>query len=329
MKKPRSLPCVGITLGDPAGIGPEVIAHALTDDHLSSNVTFALIGDKTIFNRYVRKLPKNVLFSYDLNACRPHDISIGHGDKISAEASLRYIDKAIDLLKHNAIHAIVTGPVSKEGISQLGKHFQGHTEYLAEAFGVKNFEMMFVGGNLRTIVVTRHVPLKQVSRLITTVKVFSTIQLAHGTLANDFRTTKPRIAVCGLNPHAGEGGSIGKEEIDHIIPAIQLAQKAGMQVQGPFPADTIFCPHLSRQFDVIISMYHDQGLVAIKALHFARLVNMTVGLPFIRTSPAHGTAFNIAGQNKADPSSMKAALRLAAQLVVRSHRPGKTPPAQT
>jgi len=365
MRSKKSIPLIGITLGDPAGVGPEVIVKALA--RAPKPGRFLVIGDKTAF-RFGRGALSSGYDFYDLKMVARGDIVVGKGNEASARASLAYIDAGITLLRQGAIQALVTGPVCKEGISQIlhcqtspltrqkkgggrssprpggcsesganaerglapleevrshcknlsdgarGKHFQGHTEYLAEAFGVKNFEMMFVGRTLRTIVVTRHVPLAKVSSLITREKMLTTLRLGQEAMTKFFIMNRPRIAVCGLNPHAGEGGSIGREEIDVIIPAMNQAKAEGIEVQGPFAADTIFCPTMAKNFDLIISMYHDQGLVGVKALYFKELVNMTVGLPFIRTSPAHGTAFNIAGKNQADPSSMAAALNLAARL---------------
>jgi 4-hydroxythreonine-4-phosphate dehydrogenase len=173
---------------------------------------------------------------------------------------------------------------------------------------------MFVSGTLKTVVVTRHIPLAEVPSAITETKVFQTIALTQHSLQRYFKIKNPKIAVCGLNPHAGEGGKMGGEEIEKISPAIQKAQSQGIDAQGPFPADTIFAAGIREKYDAIVAMYHDQGIIPPKTLSFSNLVNMTIGLPFIRTSPAHGTAFNIAGKNQADPASMEAAIRLAAQL---------------
>ncbi len=283
-------PIIGITLGDPAGVGPEVIAKSLAKPSIQKLGHFKIIGNPS---------PK---------------IKPGRPDQHSAQASLAYLQKAVELLKSRKINALVTAPVCKEAITALGKPFHGHTEFLAHAFHVKNFEMMFVSKALRTIIVTRHIPIQRVSRSITLTKVYNTILLANKSLKEHFKIKRPRIAVWGLNPHAGEGGSMGQEEITKIIPSIHKAQREGIHVQGPFPADTLFSPDTTRGYDVIISMYHDQGLIPVKTLYFNQLVNLTIGLPFIRTSPAHGTAFDIAGKNKADPSSMSEAIKLAAKL---------------
>jgi len=173
---------------------------------------------------------------------------------------------------------------------------------------------MFVADKLKTVLATRHIPLSRVSKKITPALLTEVIHLAAVALQNYFKIKNPAIAVCGLNPHAGENGEMGKEEIQTIIPALQKIKRNGIDVRGPFSADTLFYPPISQKYDAIISMYHDQGLIAIKSLYFKNLVNLTIGLPFVRTSPAHGTAFDIAGKNKADPSSMQAAIKLALQL---------------
>ena len=307
---------IGITLGDPCGIGPEVVAKSLA--RVSSDfpaARFLLIGDETVFRRYSKSgaFKKNITF-LDLKNFPQKNFTIGKSNPIAAKASLEYIDHAIQLLKRKKIDSLVTAPVSKESICASGVPFIGHTEFLAEAFQVKNLGMMFVAHDLKMILVTRHIPLKAVSRAINAKNVHEAIELLYLALKKYFRIIRPRIAVCGLNPHAGEAGTIGKEEKQKIIPAIQKAKEEGIKIFGPFSSDTLFVPQFSKEYDGIVAMYHDQGLIPLKALYFSSLVNLTVGLPFIRTSPAHGTAFNIAGCNKADPSSMIEAIKLAVQL---------------
>jgi len=303
---------IGITLGDPLGIGPEIAAKALRLLSVNSLANYVLIGDFEIFKQYLKHIPKNCSF-VDLKS--NVDLGkIGKASTKSAKASYIYLKTAVELIKKNMISSLVTAPVCKETIAQTQKNFVGHTEFLADAFKVKKFGMLFVGGDAKTILVTRHIPLKQVSKSITTKKVSETLQLANKSLKEQFRINNPKIAVCGLNPHAGEGGAIGKEEIDHIVPAIKQANNCGIAAFGPFAADTLFSPVTARAYDCVVAMYHDQGLIPVKTLAINKLVNFTVGLPFIRTSPAHGTAFNIAGKNKADPSSMIEAIKLAAKL---------------
>jgi len=316
MMAKKSLPKIGITLGDPAGIGPEIIARCLKSRSLLATANFVVIGSEEVAKKSGLRETDRCRID-DPFSSLGNDIKPGRPTCLGAQASLRYIEQAIHLIKKKKIDAIVTGPVSKEAISALGKKFQGHTEFLAKAFKVKNFEMMFVSKKLRTIVVTRHIPIKSLSRAITKTKVYSTILLADQALRNFYKLKYPNIGVCGLNPHAGEGGRIGDEEIKHIIPAIKKAQRKGIKVSGPYAADTLFSPLTAGTFDLIVTMYHDQGLIPVKTLYFNELVNVTVGLPFPRTSPAHGTAFNIAGQGIADHLSMKTAIEIAVQMCPR------------
>lgn len=303
---------IGITLGDPSGIGPEVVAKALMHRSIRSLGQFKVIGDAQVLRRYCSRELKNCSF-IDLKNIQTKKLT-RRPNRPSGLAAIQYINHAIELLKQNQIRALVTAPVSKEAIAMTGIKFLGHTEYLAEAFHVTDFGMMFVTDTLKTIVVSRHVPIVNVSQIINRREILKTIQLADAALKNYFNISQPRIAVCGLNPHAGEKGAIGREEIEKIIPAIKNAHEARINVSGPFAADTLFVPKSLRLYDAVVAMYHDQGLIPIKTLHFTKVVNLTIGLPFIRTSPAHGTAFDIAGQNKADPSSMCEAIKLACQL---------------
>jgi len=308
-------------MGDPRGIGPEVVCKALAQKSLLAQGRFIVVGDKKILGR-IHSSVEAVDVPY----------------KSAGEGSLKFLDKAIDLIKGGAADALVTAPLSKEAVSRYHKNFKGHTEYLAEAFGVKNFDMMFIARQVRLTIVTRHVPLKDVPTLITPKAVFDSIALMAKTLKDKFKIRDPKIAVLGLNPHAGEGGLLGSEDVKCILPAIRKAKAQGINAKGPLPADTFFAfnkvvslrgaPMLSCEsknrgdeaislrgrYDGVIAMYHDQGLAPLKGLYMKELVNFTAGLPFVRTSPAHGTAFDIAGKNKADPSSMLSALKLACQL---------------
>jgi 4-hydroxythreonine-4-phosphate dehydrogenase len=289
---------IGITLGDPGGIGPEVVAKALRSlrsprlASLHRLVEYVIIGDQKMLSTY----PK------------------GRVNKACGKASLMYLQQAVELLKAKKIDALVTAPVCKEAVCMVQPSFQGHTEYLAQAFRAKNVGMMFVHDTLRTMIVTRHLALKDIPKQISGKNVYEAIALTHQSLNKIFKIQHPVIGVCGLNPHAGEGGRMGQEEIKIIIPAIRKAQRKKMKVKGPFAADTLFTPDRLKGLDAIVAMYHDQGLIPMKTLAFKKVVNLTVGLPFIRTSPAHGTAFDIAGKGVADPSSMIEAIKLAVQL---------------
>lgn len=303
---------IGLTIGDPAGIGPEVTAKALAK--LSPKGTkFLVIGDPLSLERYFSRSNRSV--EYCLVSSRHRaQFECGKSTAQSGELSLRFLQKSVELLKNRSINAVVTAPLSKESVSGFYPGFLGHTEYFAGAFGVKKFDMMFVTDELKTAIVTRHIALDDVSKNITKQKVLDTITLVYEALQKQFKIRRPRIAVCGLNPHAGEGGKIGPEERKTIIPAVRRAVQNGMDVSGPFAADTMFVPQRRQGYDAIVSMYHDQGLIAMKTLFFSSVVNLTIGLPFVRTSPAHGTAFDIAGKNKADASSMAHAIKLALKL---------------
>ena len=316
MKKPR----IAITLGDPAGIGPEITAKALSEPAIRAMADFTLIGDQCVYAYYGADVPPGIVFC-DAGLIHqffePRKLSAGERGK----ASYAYLRTAVSMVREGKADALVTAPINKCAVIASGvQDFTGHTEMLADAFHVDNVEMMFVGGPFKTIIATRHIPLRKVPGAVTVDGLFSTLSLAQRCLTDVFRISCPRIAVCGLNPHAGEDGKIGHEEIEVILPALQRARSAGISADGPFAADTLFVPRNAEKYDLIIAMYHDQGLAPIKAMYFNRLVNLTVGLPFIRTSTAHGTAEDIVGQGQADPSSMIEAIRLAADLSAKAIR---------
>jgi len=305
-------PSIAITMGDPCGIGPEIIAKALCHPQVNCLANFHIIGDYQIFSKYAKKPIANTIF-LDLKNISG-SIKNAKVSKEAGRASLEYLDIALSLLKAKKFSALVTGPICKEAVQMVNPRFSGHTEYLANFFGVKKYDMMFVVDQLKIVVATRHIPISEVSKSITFKSIYNTIDLTAKSLKTFFKIKNPKIAVCGLNPHAGEGGRIGKEEVAVITPAIKKSQRLYPGVLGPFAADTLFCPFILKRFDAVIAMYHDQGLIPTKASSFNTLVNFTIGLPIIRTSPAHGTAFDIAGKNKADPSSMIESIKLAARL---------------
>lgn len=304
---------VVVSLGDPFGIGPEIIKKALHSPALNKSARFLVVGDAIVFSRYKIKPSKNIeLLSID--ALKSLPVIVGKINTRSARASVLYLEKAVELIKLQNARAIVTAPVCKEGIVRSFPGFSGHTEYLAERFKAKEVGMMFVGRQIKTMIVTRHVPIAKVSRVLNQKKIIETIKLTAFALKTYFKNRNPRLAVCGLNPHAGEGGTIGCEEKNVIIPAIKKARAKGINAAGPFAADTLFIPSNLKRFDAVVAMYHDQGLTPVKAMCFNSLVNLTIGLPFVRTSPAHGTAFDIAGKGIADASSMIEAMNLAVKL---------------
>jgi 4-hydroxythreonine-4-phosphate dehydrogenase len=298
---------IGITIGDPCGIGPEIVAKALQSPQING-AQLAVIADEQVMRRFSLKLPRGSRF-IDVGNKFSRDCVLGKVSKASGQCALSYLNEAVRLIKRKEIAALVTAPVHKEAIALTKKSFHGHTEFLAQAFQRKHVDMMFVCDQLKTVIATRHLPISQVSKNLTKKSIVQTIELTHQSLKNYFRIANPRIVVCGLNPHAGEGGTIGGEEISVIIPAILQARKKGIHASGPFSADTLFYPEHLKGFDAVIAMYHDQGLIPMKAMYFKKLVNLTIGLPFVRTSPAHGTALDIAGKNKADPSSMIEAIK--------------------
>ncbi len=283
------VPRIAITLGDPAGIGPEVIDRALASGSLPADCEFTVLGDR--------------------RAGTP-----GKPDSRSAAAAMDALDQAVAMLKHGEADAVVTGPVSKEGLQTLGFPYPGQTEYFAHAFGVEDFGMLLTGNTLTVGLATIHEPLAKVPALLTIDGIVRTGLLTAGFLKRR-GIKEPRIAVAGLNPHAGENGAFGDEETRIIAPAIGRLNASGTALfTGPGVPDAIFRDAARGHFDAVIAMYHDQGLIPLKLLDFDNAVNVTLGLPKPRTSPDHGTAFAIAGKNQADPSSMIAAIRLACEL---------------
>ncbi len=305
---------IAVTMGDPCGVGPEVTAAALSQWRPKKNLQCIVIGNEDVLARY---WPKRIPMPPVIHVAEKN-ITLHRPGKPTPDSgldSLLYLEYAVKLLKEKKAHGLVTAPVSKEAVIPFHPGFKGHTTFLAEAFGSRNVEMLFVADDLRVVLVTRHVPLKDVPRMVTTAKVGSVVETTAAFIQQHFGIEKPRIAVCGLNPHAGEGGHIGREEIKAITPALNKLRRSGWNIIGPLPADTLFEPRIRAGYDLIVSMYHDQALTALKGQCFDKLVNLTVGLPFIRTSPAHGTAFGIAGKGLADNGSMVASLKLAAELV--------------
>jgi 4-phospho-D-threonate 3-dehydrogenase / 4-phospho-D-erythronate 3-dehydrogenase len=336
-------PLVGITMGDPAGIGPEVVAKALADPEIRRLGRFIIYGidepleyaaDLAEISPYWFRLPHEVVgriesgvIVADFDEFSMVSPLIRTGTAEGGEASMKFLDTAIAAAKSGFLEAIVTGPICKESWFMAGYRFPGHTEKLARAFAVPHVAMMFVGGPLRVALASIHQPLLELRDTFTIGRVFHPIDLMADALRNWFGIENPRIGVCGLNPHASENGLFGDEETRIIEPAITMAREAGWQVEGPFPADTLFWRAAHGQFDGVLAMYHDQGLIPIKLLAFESACQTTLGLPIIRTSVDHGTAFDIVGQNKANPESMKSAIRLACDLALhRRTTPFKPPP---
>ncbi|MBI4691347.1 MAG: 4-hydroxythreonine-4-phosphate dehydrogenase PdxA [Nitrospirae bacterium] len=319
---------IAITMGDPGGIGPEIIIKALYCAGIRDYCTPFVIGDGVIMEE-IAGLLKLPLKLRTINS--PEDtisemgtiefidmgflkgFEKGKATAGNGTASAGYIKKAVGYALDKKVDAIVTAPISKEALNLAGVKWHGHTEMLAELTGTKDYAMMLVGGPLRVILVTIHTSLRSVPDMITEENMLKTIRFAKK--ACDMLDIKnPRIAVAGLNPHAGESGLFGDEEIKEIIPAIEAAKREGIPVTGPYPPDIIFNKAYKGEFDVIVCMYHDQGLIPLKMIAFEEGVNVTIGLPFVRTSPDHGTAYDIAWKGIANPSSMLEAIKLAAGL---------------
>jgi 4-hydroxythreonine-4-phosphate dehydrogenase len=244
--------------------------------------------------------------------------------KMGGEASMRFCQDAIDAAQKKIVDAVVTAPIAKESWKLAGYHYPGHTELFAQKTGSRRFAMMFAGGPLKVVLATVHVPLMGLWGRLNIGAVFQPIELIHQAMVEWFDIPKPRIAVCGLNPHASENGQFGDEEERIIEPAILMAKDQGVDVTGPYPPDTIFLRARDGHFDAVVAMYHDQGLIPVKLLAFNQAVNVTLGLPIIRTSPDHGTAFDIVGRNRANPGSMRAAIELAIDLAVKKHQRAAT-----
>ena len=318
---------IAITMGEPWGIGPEVIVKALHSGRAGKRIIPVVIGNVNVMWEAARMtgLPIRVRKVSDISGLVPEQGLINVLDirseltlikgpsKSSGKAVIEYIKTAVDLALEGKVEAIVTAPISKESLKLAGAKWPGHTEMLAELTNTSDFAMMFASKKLKVILSTIHISLKDVPKKINEKLVLRTIRLARrGTGMLGIK--EARIAVAGLNPHAGESGIMGTEEIKAIVPAITKACKEGINVLGPYPPDVVFHKALNREFDMIVCMYHDQGLIPFKMLAFETGVNLTVGLPVIRTSPDHGTAFDIAWQNKANPSSMIEAIKLAAKM---------------
>lgn len=314
---------IGITQGDINGIGYEVIIKSLSDIRMLEMCTPIIYGspkvaayhkkalnfESFIFNQVRSAADADYNKVNIINCCDDNvRVELGKSSNHAGEAAYLALEQAINDLKDGNIDALVTAPVNKENIQSDVFNFPGHTEYMAEHFGVKNPLMLLISENLRVGVVTGHLPIKDVPQAITKELIVSKIKTLHQSLVKDFACTNPRIAVLGLNPHAGDNGVLGNEENDIILPALKAVLEKGITALGPYPADGFFGSGQYLKFDAVLAMYHDQGLAPFKALTFDSGVNFTAGLPVVRTSPGHGTAFDIAGQNVASDESFRNAI---------------------
>lgn len=321
-------------MGDPTGIGPEVTLKALAKTGVRQLLAPILVGDVELYRETAAalQLPHRFVSSddgtgpaaripvYPVSRLPAKQRRAGHPTRAGGRAAYDAILEAVRLVTAGVADALVTAPICKANLAAAGTHAQGHTELLAKLTDSAAVRMMMVGDRLRVVLVTTHVSIARLPKTLSRRLVLDTILLTHQTLKERFGLPRPRIAVTGLNPHAGESGLFGDEETRLIAPAVRDAARKQIRVSGPLAADSVFPRAVAGAFDAVVCMYHDQGLAPFKLLHFADGVNFTAGLPFIRTSPDHGTAYDIAGRGKADPSSMVAALVLAAKLTNKASR---------
>lgn len=320
-------------MGDPAGIGPEVIAKAMAMPALRRLCRPFVIGSFPVMERTVQALRLDLkvvpMGHHGEPFSRPGEISVldplehplgrfrmGAAAEKTGAAAVAFIQRAVRLSEEGCLDAIVTGPINKEAINLAGFPYPGHTELLADLTKSLEVGMMILGGPLKVMFATTHLAIKHLPEALTRERVLRAIRLAHRALREYFGVARPRIGVAALNPHAGEGGLFGDEEQQIILPAAQQAREAGIRASDPLPADTLFGKAARGDFDSVVAMYHDQGLIPLKLAAFGKCVNLTVGLPIIRTSVDHGTAYDIAGKGRADPGSLVEAIKLAARLAM-------------
>ena len=330
-------PLIGISMGDPLGIGPEILVKALGDAELRRRARFVIFGlhdvlevaaDQAEINPFWWREPydQNVrvgsgVLVADFDELRPVRTNGVRGpDPAAGHAAFRFVEEGARHLRSGALDALVTAPICKEAWHQANHKFQGHTDLLAQRFETRRVNMLFVAGPLRVALASDHVPLFELHNRFTIGLVHQPIDLLDHALREWFGIERPHIGVLGLNPHAGENGTLGDEEHRIIEPALALARNAGLRVSGPLPPDTAFIPDVVRRFDGLVAMYHDQGLIPVKMHAFHSAVNVTLGLGAVRTSPDHGPAIDIAGRNAANPGSMRAAVDLAIDLALARQR---------
>ena len=335
----KGKPILGITMGDPSGIGPEVIAKALAMPTVYRFCRPIVIGSLPVMRETIQQLrvPLKVvpLSGHNLPGPRSGCLSVldplesplgrfplGTVSKKTGAASVAFILKAVHLAQAGCIDAIVTGPINKEAINLAGYHYPGHTELLADITKSKEVGMMIVGGPLKIMFVTTHVALRQLPDSLSANGILRSIRLADRAMKEYFGVPKPRIGVAALNPHGGEGGLFGEDERLNILPATRRARRMRIEASDPLPADTLFGKTIRGEFDAVVAMYHDQGLIPLKMVAFGECVNLTVGLPIIRTSVDHGTAYDIVGKGVADCGSLIQAIKMAARLA-ETHRTRK------
>jgi 4-hydroxythreonine-4-phosphate dehydrogenase len=326
------LPLLAVTTGDPAGIGAEIILKVVQQANVQKTCRLLVIGDARIYQQRMRlpgfsPVPMEIvtdpgdgaytagtLTLLDLHDVDPQECPIGQVSAVAGRGAAEAVFKACDIAMERKVDAIVTGPLNKAAMNLAGFHYAGHTELLADRTHAIQVRMLLVGPKLRVIHVSTHVSLEEAIRRVTSQRVEETLESAQAACVA-LGIAHPRIAVAGLNPHAGEGGLFGDQEIREVMPAIERARARGWDVSDPQPPDTVFLRAVNGEFDIVVAMYHDQGHIPMKLLAFDQGVNVTLGLPIIRTSVDHGTAFNIAGTGQANPASLEAAIQVALQMV--------------
>ena len=321
---------LAISMGDYNGIGPEIILKTFSNDSLTDTTTPIIFGSENVFRFYRDQCDQDIKLQKItspeeaergvvniIDVIDESNVAIEPGviDVRAGKAAVAAIREATLACLNNQADAIVTAPISKEAVNKAGFRHPGHTEYLAELCKTDDFVMLLVHEGLRVGLVTIHIPVHAVKEQISQESITERIAIIHRGLINDFGLEHPRIAILGLNPHAGDGGVIGREELDVIMPAIESLKRDGFHVDGPFPADGFFGSRQYKMFDAVLAMYHDQGLIPFKTIAFHAGVNVTLGLPIVRTSPDHGTAFALAGKNQAEPQSFREAVELAVKIV--------------
>jgi 4-hydroxythreonine-4-phosphate dehydrogenase len=322
-------PLIAVTMGDPAGIGPEIVARTFADPGFGDEGGALVVGDPAMLERAVRLLglllgvnaihePEEAALepgAVDVLAVGelPDDLPFGELDARAGDAAFRYVEKATELARSGRVGAIATAPLNKEAMHLAGHKYPGHTEILAGLTGTEDYAMMLVTDELRVIHISTHVSLREAIERVRPERELAVIRLAHGSMQK-LGVDNPRVAVAGLNPHAGENGLFGTEDAERIAPAIEEARTEGIEASGPHPPDTVLMRARRGAFDIVVVQYHDQGHIPVKLMGFDTGVNVTVGLPFFRTSVDHGTAFDIAGTGEADHASMRAAIHLARML---------------
>ena len=326
------LPYIGITMGDPSGIGPEIIIKALEDKDIYRFCMPVILGDPEVLHsiilRSFKKISLNIISRPSDATAIPGRIDLialsnlkkrsflpGKPSVEGGKAMVNYIIRAVEMTRNKELGAMVTCPISKILMHRAGYAYDGHTQLISELTDTHDYVMMLAGKMLRVALVTIHCPLRDVPSILDTQMIYRTIAITDRALRQDFGINSPRLAVAALNPHGGESGLFGSEEETIIKPAVNRAEREGISVHGPLPADTLFYRAASGRFDSVVAMYHDQGLIPLKLLHFSDAVNITLGLPIIRTSVDHGTAYDIAGTGQADESSLKAAIKSASVMV--------------